>query len=99
MEIQSAALIGAGLAIGFGTLGPGIGIGLSVSSMLDSSARQPELAGKQLTNMFIGAALIEVLALLAFLISIMLFNFGTATPAAHADSATAPVAQEHVVNK
>ena len=77
MDIQFAALIGAGLAIGFGTLGPGIGIGLVVSSMLSSSARQPELMGKLLTNMFIGAALIEVLALLAFLISYLLFAFGT----------------------
>lgn len=87
MELQSAALIGSGIAIGFATLGPGIGIGMAVSAMLDSSARQPELAGKQLTNMFIGAALIEVLALLGFLISIMLFNFGTAAPEMHAPPA------------
>jgi len=81
MDIQSAALVGAGIAIGVGTLGPGIGIGMAVSSMLQSSARQPEMTQKLLTNMFIGAALIEVLALLAFVISFMLFNFGTATPA------------------
>jgi F-type H+-transporting ATPase subunit c len=77
MDIQAAALIGSGLAMGFGVFGPGIGIGLAVSAAINGSARQPELAGKLLTQMFIGAALIEVLGLLSFLVAMMLYLFGT----------------------
>ena len=77
MDIQAASLIGSGLAMGFGVLGPGIGIGLAVSSAINGSSRQPELAGKLLTQMFIGAALIEVLGLLSFLVAMMLYLFGT----------------------
>ncbi|MFA6989347.1 MAG: ATP synthase F0 subunit C [Candidatus Gastranaerophilaceae bacterium] len=76
MDIQAAALIGSGLAMGFGVLGPGLGIGMAVSAAINGTARQPELGNKLLTQMFIGAALIEVLGLLSFLIAIMLVLYG-----------------------
>lgn len=55
------AVIGYGLA----TLGPGIGIGLLIAHTQQAMARQPELAGKLSTNMFIGIAFVEALALIA----------------------------------
>lgn len=62
------AVVGYGLA----TLGPGIGIGILVGSALESMARQPEAAGIVRTNMFIGIALVEALALLGFVLAFAL---------------------------
>lgn len=54
------ATVGYGLA----TMGPGIGIGILVGKALEGMARQPEMAGKLTTNMFIGIAFVEALALI-----------------------------------
>lgn len=54
------AVIGYGLA----AIGPGIGIGILVGHTQNAVARQPELAGKLTTNMFIGIAFVEALALI-----------------------------------
>jgi F-type H+-transporting ATPase subunit c len=59
--------IGAGLA----AIGGGIGIGLLGASVVDASARQPEMQGKLLTTMFIAAALIEGLSLFAIVVCIL----------------------------
>ena len=74
--IKAASLIGSGIAA-VGVVGPGIGIGVAGSRALEGMARQPEMAGKLLTNAIIIAALMEALGLLAFVIAIMLFGFGT----------------------
>lgn len=74
--IKAASLIGSGIAV-VGVFGPGIGIGVAGSRALEGMARQPEMAGKLLANAIIIAALMEALGLLAFVIAIMLFQFGT----------------------
>lgn len=62
MDINGLQSVGYGLA----TLGPGIGIGILVGKTQEATARQPEVAGALRTNMFIGAALVEALALIGF---------------------------------
>jgi F-type H+-transporting ATPase subunit c len=74
--IKAASLIGSGIAA-VGVVGPGIGIGVAGSRALEGMARQPEMAGKLLTNAIIIAALMEALGLLAFVIAIMLYSFGS----------------------
>ena len=59
--------ISAGLGLGLAVIGAGIGIGQVVSAALNGIARQPEAANKLQTIMFIGAALIEGVALIAIL--------------------------------
>lgn len=66
------AWLGAGLAIGLGALGPGIGIGLLVSKAVEGMARQPEAAGMIRTAMFIGIAFAEAIGLYAFVIAFLL---------------------------
>jgi F-type H+-transporting ATPase subunit c len=78
--IKAASLIGSGIAA-VGVIGPGIGIGVAGSRALEGMARQPEMATKLLVNAIIIAALMEALGLLAFVIAIQLFQFGSA--AAH----------------
>jgi F-type H+-transporting ATPase subunit c len=72
MDSHAARLLGAGLAIGLGVIGPGIGLGVMMGSALESIARQPELTGDIRTNMFIGIGIIEALALYAFVVSLIL---------------------------
>ena len=74
--IKAASLIGAGIAV-VGVFGPGIGIGVAGSRALEGMARQPEMAGKLLANAIIIAALMEALGLLAFVIAILLYTYGT----------------------
>ena len=52
------------LGYGLGTLGPGIGIGILVGKALEGMARQPEATGVLRTNMFLGIAFTEALALI-----------------------------------
>jgi F-type H+-transporting ATPase subunit c len=61
-------VVGYGLA----TLGPGIGLGLLIGKAVESMARQPEAAGMVRTNMFIGIAVVEALALLGFVLAFAL---------------------------
>ena len=45
--------IGAGLAIGLGAIGPGIGIGLLAAKAMESLGRNPEAAGPIQQNMIL----------------------------------------------
>ncbi|HSL26691.1 MAG TPA: ATP synthase F0 subunit C [Acidimicrobiia bacterium] len=63
--------IGLGLAAigyGLGAIGPGIGVGIVAGNAVQAMARQPEAAGLVRTNMFIGMALSEALALIGFVV-------------------------------
>lgn len=53
-------------AIGYGlaAIGPGIGIGVLVGKVAEAMARQPEMAGRLNTTMFLGIAFTEALALI-----------------------------------
>lgn len=72
MEADAAKLLGAGLAMGLGSLGPGIGLGMLVSKTVESIARQPEASGDLRTTMFIGIGVTEAVALYAFIIALIL---------------------------
>lgn len=61
-------------AIGYGlaAIGPGIGVGILVGKALEGMARQPEATNLLRTNMFIGIAIVEALAILGFVLSFVL---------------------------
>jgi len=65
-------MLAAGLAIGLGLLGPGIGIGLIGSSAMQALGRNPEARGAILTNMILVAALAEALGIYALIVAIIL---------------------------
>ena len=71
-QIASYSPIGAGLAMGFAVVGGGIGIGLVGASTISGIARQPEQAGKLQGLMFVLAALIEGLALIALVFGLLM---------------------------
>lgn len=68
MSIGIALALSAPLAVGLAALGSGIGLGRAVGSAMEAIGRQPEASGKILTNMIIGAALIEALTIYALIV-------------------------------
>lgn len=74
VDIAALAKLGAGLAIGFGTIGGGLGLGIATKGVLDAIARQPEISGKAFLFFIIGAGLAEATALYAFVVAFQLIK-------------------------
>ena len=75
MDASVFKLLAAGLAIGLGAIGPGIGQGMIAAKALEAIGRNPEAAGKITPMMFIGLAIVESLAIYALVIAfIILFG-------------------------
>jgi F-type H+-transporting ATPase subunit c len=72
MDAEAAKLLGAGLAMGLGAIGPGVGLGIMIGKTLEAIARQPEVSGELRTNMFIGIGVTEAVALYAFVVALIL---------------------------
>ncbi len=71
MDLASAKLIGAGLAC-MGLVGAGIGVGTIFGNFLNGALRNPSAADGQRTWMFVGAAMAELLGLLAFVVAMLI---------------------------
>ena len=74
MDIITLAEVAGNISVlgyGVAAIGPGIGMGILVGKALESTARQPEVAGRIQTLMFIGLALIELLGLLGLVAFVM----------------------------
>jgi F-type H+-transporting ATPase subunit c len=72
MDVDAAKELGAGLAIGLGTIGPGIGIGLIGAKALEAMGRNPEVTGTVQTNMILAIAFAESLGIFALVIALLL---------------------------
>lgn len=72
MEIEAAKFLAAGLAIGLGALGPGIGIGILGFGAMQALGRNPEARGAIFTNMILVAAFAEAVAIYALVVAIVL---------------------------
>ncbi|MBU1863274.1 MAG: ATP synthase F0 subunit C [Candidatus Omnitrophica bacterium] len=67
-----AALIGAGLSTGIGSLGPGVGAGMANAGACEGVGRDPELEGPLLRTMLIGQAVSQSTSVYALVISFCL---------------------------
>lgn len=65
-------IIGVALAIGLGAIGPGIGIGIAAGAAFNAIGRNPEAEPLIRTNMFIGLAFAEAIAIYALVIAFIL---------------------------
>ena len=74
MDITDAAIkqLAAGLAIGLGAIGPGIGIGLLAMGALNAIGRNPDAAPQIQTNMILGIAFAEAIAIYALVVALLL---------------------------
>lgn len=55
-----------------GTIGPAIGIGILAASGLTAIGRNPEASGKIQTNMILGIAFTEAIAIYALVVALIL---------------------------
>jgi F-type H+-transporting ATPase subunit c len=68
MDVVAAKTLGMAIAVGFGVLGPGIGVGLVAAAALEAIGRNPEAAGKIQPLMFTGIVFAEALAIFALVV-------------------------------
>jgi F-type H+-transporting ATPase subunit c len=71
MDVAAAKLIGASLAM-LATFGPGLGIGLLVNGAVQGIARNPDASGTILTNMILGIAFTEAIAIYCLVVSLLI---------------------------
>ena len=64
--------IGAGLCMGIGAIGPGVGEGNAVGKALEGMARQPEASGTLRSTMIMGCAIAETTGIYSLLIAFMI---------------------------
>jgi len=67
-----AALIGAGLSMGFGAIGSGIGSGYPAGGACQGIVRQPKATDMLTTNMLVGSAVCQTPAIFAMVVAFML---------------------------
>jgi F-type H+-transporting ATPase subunit c len=70
--VSALKQLGAGLSMGLGAIGPGIGIGLIGSKALEAMGRNPEVTGTVQTNMFLAIAFAESIGIFALVIALLL---------------------------
>lgn len=69
--VDAAKAIGAGLAM-ISVIGPGIGIGLLVHGALSAIGRNPDASGQITTNMILGIAFAEAVAIYALVVALII---------------------------
>ncbi len=70
--VQAAALLGAGLSMGLGAIGPGVGEGLVASKACEAIGRNPGEAGLLTRTMLVGQAVSESTGIYALVIALLL---------------------------
>jgi F-type H+-transporting ATPase subunit c len=70
--VDALRLLGAGLAIGLGAIGPGIGIGILMMGALQAMGRNPDASSNIQTNMILGVAFAEAIAIYALVVALIL---------------------------
>ena len=70
--VRAAALLGAGIAMGIGALGPGLGEGFTAGKACEGIARSPENAGLITRTMLIGQAVSESTGIYSLVVALLL---------------------------
>lgn len=66
---MDTVMLAKALAIGIGTIGPALGIGMIGSKAMEAMGRNPEASGKILVGMLLAAAFAEAVAIYALVIA------------------------------
>ena len=72
MESEAMKMLAAGLAVGLGLIGPGIGIGMLGYGAMQALGRNPEARGPIMTNMILGIVMAESVAIYALVVAVIL---------------------------
>ena len=72
MDPELMKLLAAGLCMGLGAIGPGIGIGILGLGAMNALGRNPEARDPIMTNMILAIAFAEAVAIYALVIAVVL---------------------------
>ncbi len=70
--VEAAKYLAAGICMGIGAIGPGVGEGIIGAHALDAMARQPEMANTLLRTMVIADAIAETTGIYSLVVAIVL---------------------------
>lgn len=70
--IATVSIVTAGLTIAIGGIGPALGQGRAIASALTALAQQPDASSTITRTLFVGLAMLESLAIYAFVVSMIL---------------------------
>lgn len=71
MDLEAARLLAAGIAMGLGAIGPGIGEGYIGAKALEAMGRNPEVGNSIFTKMFVAMAVTESTGIYALVIALL----------------------------
>lgn len=72
LDIEAAKILAAGLCMGLGAIGPGIGEGIAASKGLEAMGRNPSVANKIFTNMLVAMAICESTAIYSLVLALII---------------------------
>jgi len=72
MDAEAIRMLAAGLCMGLGALGPGIGIGILGYGAMQALGRNPEARAPIMTNMILAIAFAEAIAIYALIVAIII---------------------------
>lgn len=70
--VRAAALMGAGLAMGLGAIGPGVGEGFAAGKACEAMGRNPKEAGLLTRTMLVGQAVSESTGIYSLVVALLL---------------------------
>ena len=70
--VKAAAMLGAGICMGFGAIGPGVGEGFCAGKACEGIARSPENAALITRTMLVGQAVSESTGIYSLVIALLL---------------------------
>ncbi len=70
--VRAAALMGAGISMGLGAIGPGVGEGFAAGKACEAIGRNPKEAGLLTRTMLVGQAVSESTGIYSLVVSLLL---------------------------
>ncbi len=70
--VAAASILSAGITMGLGAIGPGIGEGIALARAMTALAQQPDESNTITRTLFVGLAMVESTAIYCLVISIIL---------------------------
>jgi F-type H+-transporting ATPase subunit c len=72
MELESAKVIAAAIAVGVGSIGAGLGEGLLASKAMEAIGRNPEVQEKITPLLFISMAIVESTSIYGLVVALII---------------------------
>lgn len=72
MDSESIRLLAAAIAMGLGTIGPALGIGMLAGKALEAIGRNPDAANEIRTSMILAIVFAEAIAIYALVVALII---------------------------